>query len=80
MLTIARPQEGENMRSPMYTATGSLIVVQEQRFHLLTNRGQGLLLTLAHTAPVQIDDLCRWYAAQVSDHGVNSLKINGLIS
>ena len=54
------------MRVQMYTATGSLIVVQEQRFHLLTDRGQGLLLTLAHTAPVHTDDLCRWYAAQMS--------------
>jgi hypothetical protein len=42
------------MRSQIHTATGSLIVVQEQRFHLLTDRGQGLLLTLAHTAPVQM--------------------------
>jgi hypothetical protein len=29
-------------------------VVQEQRFQLLTDRGQGLLLTLSHTAPVPI--------------------------
>ena len=54
------------MRAQIHTAAGSLIVVQEQRFHLLTDRGQGLLFTLAHTAPVQTDDLCRWYAAQMA--------------
>jgi hypothetical protein len=53
------------MRAQRHIATGSLIVVQEQRFRLLTDRGQGLLLTLAPTAPVQTEDLCRWYEAQM---------------
>jgi hypothetical protein len=52
------------MRAPRHTATGAILVVQEQRFHLLTDKGQGLLLTLSHTAPVQINDLCRWHAIQ----------------
>ena len=53
------------MRAQRHTITGSLIVVQEQRFRLLTDRGQGLLLILAPSAPVQTEDLCRWYAAQM---------------
>ena len=53
------------MHAPRRTATGAIIVVQEQRFQLLTDRGQGLLLTLSHTAPVHIDDLCRWHVARL---------------
>jgi hypothetical protein len=53
------------MHAQRHTATGAILVVQEQRFHLLTDSGQGLLLTLSHTAPVQIDDLCRWHATQL---------------
>jgi hypothetical protein len=55
---------GESVRAQRQTATGAILVVQEQRFHLLTERGQGLLLTLAPGAPVQMDDLRRWQAAQ----------------
>jgi hypothetical protein len=37
----------------MQTAMGYITVVQEQRFRLLTNEGQGLLLTLAHHASLR---------------------------
>ena len=53
------------MRSQRHTTTGAILVVQEQRFRLLTDRGQGLLLTLSHTAPVQMDDHCRWHATRM---------------
>jgi hypothetical protein len=43
------------------TAAGHITVVQEQRFRLVTDTGQGLLLTLAHNAPVGENDLQRWH-------------------
>ncbi len=43
----------------MRQASGHIIVVQEERFRLLTDTGQGLLLTLAHDAPLEGSDLCR---------------------
>jgi hypothetical protein len=46
-------------------ARGRITVVQEQRFHLATEAGQHLLLTLAHDAPVDGGDLCRFRDAQV---------------
>ena len=39
-------------------AAGYITVVQESRFRLLTDSGQGLLLTLGHQANVQAEDLC----------------------
>jgi len=53
------------VRAQRHTATGAILVVQEQRFRLLTDAGQGLLLTLSQMAPVQIDDLCRWQATRM---------------
>ena len=46
------------------TAAGHITVVQEQRFWLVTDTGQGLLLTLAHNAPVGENDLQRWHRAK----------------
>jgi hypothetical protein len=40
-----------------HTAQGYITVVQEQRFRLITDTGQGLLLTLAYDAPLDSDDL-----------------------
>ena len=40
-----------------HVAQGIIAVVQEQRFRLITDAGQGLLLTLAHDAPLDITDL-----------------------
>jgi hypothetical protein len=40
-----------------HTAQGYITVVQEQRFRLVTDTGQGLLLTLAHDAPLDGNDL-----------------------
>ena len=41
------------------TAHGYIIVVQEDRFRLMTDSGQGFLLTLAHDARTSAADLCR---------------------
>jgi len=41
----------------MHVAQGTIAVVQEQRFRLITDAGQGLLLTLAHDAPLDDQDL-----------------------
>lgn len=38
---------------------GRIIAVQEQRFKLLTDTGQVLLLTLDRRAPLEARDLCR---------------------
>ena len=40
-----------------HIATGYITVVQEQRFRLVTDAGQGLLLTLAHDAPLDSNNL-----------------------
>jgi hypothetical protein len=49
----------------MQMAMGYITVVQEQRFRLLTNEGQGLLLTLAHHASLTGSDLRRLQTANV---------------
>jgi hypothetical protein len=41
-------------------ARGHLTHVQEQRFRVATTGGPSLLLTLAHDAPVNADDLQQW--------------------
>jgi hypothetical protein len=45
------------------TAKGHITIVQEQRFRLVTDTGQGLLLTLAHDAPLEASDLQRLHEA-----------------
>ena len=40
-----------------HVAQGTIAVVQEQRFRLITDAGQGLLLTLAYDAPLDDKDL-----------------------
>jgi hypothetical protein len=42
-------------------AQGRILLVQESRFRLLTGDGRGLLLTLAHNANVDADDLHRFH-------------------
>ncbi len=42
-------------------ATGIIAVVQEERFRLVTDSGQGLLLTLGNNLWVNSGDLCRWH-------------------
>jgi hypothetical protein len=37
--------------------TGHVSLVQEQRFRLITDDGQGFLFTLARKAPLQLSDL-----------------------
>lgn len=46
------------------TVRGHIIIVQEQRFRLLTERGQGVLLTLSHHANVGVGALQRYRDAQ----------------
>jgi hypothetical protein len=41
------------------TVTGHILLVQETRFRLVTDDGQGYLLTLAHDANVEPPDLER---------------------
>jgi hypothetical protein len=47
------------MRTPnaMRNATGSVLVVQEGRFRLLTDDGRGMVFVLAHDAPIEPQDL-----------------------
>jgi hypothetical protein len=47
----------------MKIAIGYIILVQEQRFRLVTDAGRGLLLTLAHDARASASDLYRWHQA-----------------
>jgi hypothetical protein len=42
-------------------ASGHIILVQEQRFRLTTDSGQGFLLTLAHDAGIDANDLRRFH-------------------
>jgi len=46
-------------------AQGTIAVVQEQRFRLITDTGQGLLLTLAHDAPLESSDLRHMHDANM---------------
>ena len=48
-----------------HMAQGTIAVVQEQRFRLITDAGQGLLLTLAYDAPLDESDLHRLHATGV---------------
>ncbi len=42
-----------------HTVQGTISIVQEQRFRLITDGGQALLLTLAENAPLNARDLRR---------------------
>jgi hypothetical protein len=48
-----------------HVAQGTIAVVQEQRFRLITDAGQGLLLTLAYDAPLDGKDLHRLHDANL---------------
>jgi hypothetical protein len=43
---------------------GHIIAVQEQRFRLVTDAGQGFLLTLSRNASAGQNDLQRWHQAK----------------
>ncbi len=47
----------------MHVAQGTIAVVQEERFRLITDTGQGLLLTLAYDAPLDGADLRQLHQA-----------------
>lgn len=42
-----------------HIAGGHIVAVQEERFRLITDTGQGLVLALAHGASLGISDLSR---------------------
>jgi hypothetical protein len=42
-------------------ASGKIAVVQEERFRLITDDGQGLLLTLSHSARATPEDLWAYH-------------------
>jgi hypothetical protein len=46
-------------------ASGYIIGVQELRFRLMTDAGQGLLLTLGKNTPISNSDLKQWHAANI---------------
>jgi hypothetical protein len=41
----------------MPSLTGTILLVQESRFRLLTGQGRGALFLLAHDAPIEPQDL-----------------------
>jgi hypothetical protein len=41
--------------------TGKIAVVQEERFRLINDQGQGLLLTLSRSASATAEDLWRFH-------------------
>lgn len=45
----------------IHVVTGRITVVQEQRFRLVSDGGQGMLFTLAHDASVDAADLHRFH-------------------
>jgi hypothetical protein len=55
------------MRNPLRTethfATGRIVAIQEDRFRLETDIGQGLLLTLGKDSRQSPGDLAAWHAA-----------------
>ncbi len=44
---------------------GRILVIQEERFRLLAERGQSLLFTLAHNASPDISEIERWRDADI---------------
>ncbi len=49
----------------MKSVTGSILLVQEGRFRLMTDDGRGFLLTLAHDAGIEPSDLERLHRENV---------------
>jgi|GEM_PF-1501238 lauroyl/myristoyl acyltransferase len=60
------------------TVTGKIAVVQEERFRLITDEGQGLILTLSHSASVTPEQLWdfhrRGLRVLVEYHGTPSME------
>jgi hypothetical protein len=59
----ARPLAKRSLRQ---VSRGHIVLVQEGRFRLVTDDGQGLLLTLAHNANVDAQDLHRFQRERTS--------------
>ncbi len=47
-----------------HQVTGRIVAVQEERFRLMTDEGQTLLLSLPRLSRVGPNDLKRWHASQ----------------
>ncbi len=44
---------------------GRILLIQEERFRLLAERGQSLLFTLAHNASPDVSELEKWHQADI---------------
>ncbi len=60
MQTTAVRKRAEHDNCYKKTATGHIVLVQETRFRLMTDRGQNYLLTLGHDANIASSDLCHF--------------------
>ncbi len=49
--------------SKLQRATGTIVAIQEERFRLETERGDGLLLTLANRSLVGMERMEQWYCS-----------------
>ncbi len=68
--TTARPRSqgrdaGRKTVDRKRTVRGTIAIVEEERFRLVTDCGQGLLLTLAEKAHLENKDLQRFHRAGV---------------
>ncbi len=50
-------------QSLMQRATGTIVAIQEERFRLETERGVGLLLTLANRSLISVERMEEWFCA-----------------
>ncbi len=50
------------IRNGRHVVTGHIVAIQEERFRLMTDSGNTLLLTLGKFSKVSSDDLCQWHA------------------
>ncbi len=53
------------MSDSAHHVTGYIVAAQEERFRLMSDSGQTLLLTLANHAPVGPSDLAQWHTAHI---------------
>lgn len=56
------------LKSEKVEVIGRISVVQEQRFHLITDDGRGLLLTLSAKSTASADDLHHYRQARTRVH------------
>ena len=56
-MAVGTSKDFAGCRVAMRTVTGSIVVVQENRFRLVTDEGRAKLFILAHDAPIEAQDL-----------------------